>query len=128
MSDQSRWRTPPHVRAFIANELATARDADDPWTHLERAHIASQHWAWPHTRVHTAMLATAVQQRDPRETAGQLLRIAVGAPGSLLGRYPTGNCGRSTMDLTQTAPVADELADLLNTTTAAPATDRIDHR
>jgi hypothetical protein len=127
MSDQSRWRTPPHIRDFIANELATARDADDPWTHLERAHIASQHWAWPHTRVHTAMLATALKQRDPRGTVGQLLRIAVAAPGSLLGRYPIGNTGRATMALTQTAPIADELSDLLDATTAAPATHYIEN-
>ncbi len=120
MSDRSRRRIPPHVRAFITDELANARDADDPWAHLERAHIASQHWAWPHTRVHAVMLATALRQRDGRESVGQLIRIAVAAPGSLLGRYPTGNTGRSTMALTQTAPVADELADLLDTATLGP--------
>jgi len=37
MPDQSRWRTPPHINDFSNNELSDARNADDPWTHLERS-------------------------------------------------------------------------------------------
>lgn len=127
MPDRSRWRTPPHINDFITAELAVARNADDPWTHLERAHIASQRWAWPHTRVHAVMLTTAIRQRDPRETIGQLVRLTVAAPGSLTGRYPAGNTGRSTMALTHTAPIPDELDDLLERATAtAPAAGPVD--
>ncbi len=60
MHDRSRWRTPPHINDFIANELACARNANGPWN-LEGAHIASQPWAWPHTRVHAVMLTTAIR-------------------------------------------------------------------
>ncbi|MGA9278764.1 DUF3703 domain-containing protein, partial [Ilumatobacter sp.] len=77
MPDHSRSRTPTAVRDLIAAELQAARTTGDPWRHLERAHIVSQPWAWPHTRVHAAMLAVAIRQRDPREAFGQLVRLAV---------------------------------------------------
>lgn len=109
-----RWRTPHDVQAWISAELDTARHADDPWPHLERAHIVSQPWAWPHTRVHTMMLRVAVDGRDRREAIGQIVRLLVAGPGSLTGRYPTGNTGRTTMGLTQTAPVPAELSPLLD--------------
>lgn len=111
--DRSRGRIPSEVRALIASELAAARTAADPWPGLERAHIASQPWAWPHTRVHAAMLRTAWHQRDHHELVAQLVRLTVAAPGSLTGRYPPGNTGRSTMRLTETAPVPDDLSRLL---------------
>jgi len=119
MPDRSHWRPPPHINDFITAELTDARSADDPWSHLERAHIASHPWAWAHTRVHAVTLTTALRQRDQHETIGQLVRLIVAALGSLTGRYPTGNTGRSTMALTQTAPVPDELDNLLKHATAA---------
>jgi hypothetical protein len=113
MPDRPRRRTPSQIRELIAGELAAARTADDPWPALERAHIASQPWAWPHTRVHAAMLRATWRQRDRHELVAQLVRLTVAAPGSLTGRYPAGNTGRSTMRLTETAPVPDDLARLL---------------
>lgn len=108
-----RWRTPPEIRRWITDELASSRTATDPWPSLERAHIVSQPWPWPHTRVHAAMLCSALSQRDQREAIGQLVRIAVAGPGSLVDRYPPGNTGRTTMGLTETAPIPEDLADLL---------------
>lgn len=101
------------MSAWITVELAAARHADDPWPHLERAHIVCQTWAWPHTRVHATMLRVAVRHRDRREAVGQIVRLLVAGPGSLTGRYPTGNTGRATMGLTETAPIPSELAELL---------------
>lgn len=112
-SEPSRWRTPPDIRGLIAAEIAIARNSADPWPALERAHIASQPWAWAHTRVHAAMLRAAWHQRDRHELVGQLVRLAVAAHGSLAGRYPPGNSGRSTMGLTEPGPVPDDLAELL---------------
>ncbi len=79
---------------------------------MERSHIVSQPWAWQHTRIHAVMLTVAIRERDRHETIGQLIRLLVAAPGSLTGRYPAGNTGRSTMALMATAPVPDELAAL----------------
>lgn len=107
-------RLPADVREWLAAELAAARTAADPWPYLERAHIVSQPWAWPHTRVHLHMLKVAVRQRDQRELVGQIIRIVVAGPGSLTGRYPLGNTGRTTMGLAEVADVPDDLAWILH--------------
>lgn len=111
-------RMPSVLRAAYAHEMNAARTAADTtarWRHLERAHILSQPWPWPHTRNHVAMLALAVRQRDRREALGQVVRIIVAAPGSALGRYPEGNTGRARVGLTQPMPVPDDLAAVLET-------------
>ncbi|MFF0306161.1 DUF3703 domain-containing protein [Streptosporangium sp. NPDC004379] len=107
---------PARVRAAYRAEMRAARDAADPglrWRHLERAHILSQPWPWPHTRNHVAMFALAVVQRDRREALGQVIRVIVAAPGSALGRYPEGNTGRAGVGLTRPMPVPADLAELL---------------
>ena len=102
------------TREWFDRELAGAREATDPWPQLERAHIVSQPWAWPHTKVHWIMLTTSLRQRDPREALGQVIRIIVAGPGSLAGKYPIGNTGRTTMGLTEVAAVPDDLNALLD--------------
>lgn len=113
MADHSRWRTPADIAALIHDELTAARTSADPWPPLERAHLLSQPWAWPHTRVHLAMLRIAVTQRDRREFIGQVIRLAVAGPGSLASKYPSGNTGRTTMGLTETATLPDDIASIL---------------
>lgn len=76
--------------------------------------MLSQPWAWPHVKVHGAMLALAWRRHEGREIRGQLLRILVAGPGSLTGRYPEGNTGRASVPATQPMPVSDELRDLLD--------------
>ena len=117
MADYSRWRIPAEIGGLLDNELANARTSDDPWPALERSHLLSQPWAWPHIRVHLAMLRAAITQRDRREFIGQVLRLAVAGPGSVAGKYPAGNTGRTTMGLTETATLPDDIA-----TTLAPYT------
>ncbi|WP_331768223.1 DUF3703 domain-containing protein [Embleya sp. NBC_00896] len=107
---------PVAVRAALEAELAAARAAapgPQGWAHLERAHILSQPWAWPHVRVHAAMLARAARTRDVREAAGQFVRLVVAAPGSATGRYPVGNTGRANVPMTAPMPTPPDLADLL---------------
>ena len=107
------------IRKTINRKLTEAREArmfkdfDGCWTLLEDAHVLSQPWAWMHVRVHGSMFVAAVMQRDVREVRGQLSRIAVAGPGSLSGRYPTGNTGRASVPATQPMPIAGELAEVL---------------
>jgi hypothetical protein len=84
--------------------------AEERWHHLERAHIVSQPDPWLHTCNHAAMLALAVRQRDRREALGQVIRLIVAAPGSLVGRYPEGNTGRVSAGLMTPMPVPADLA------------------
>jgi hypothetical protein len=60
------------------------------------------------------MLRIAVTQRDRGEILGQIVRLAVAGPGSLAGRYPSGNTGRTTMRLTETAALPDNIAGVLD--------------
>lgn len=120
MPDTSRLRTPDAIAQLIDTALIGALTSDDPWPSLERAHIASQPWAWAHTRVHAAMLRVAWRQRDRRELLGQLIRIAVAGPGSLAGRYPPGNTGRTTMGITEHGSIPADLAGLLPTPNRHP--------
>jgi hypothetical protein len=113
MPDRSRLRTPADIAALVDRCIAEARHADDPWPALEQAHLLSQPWAWPHTRVHVAMLRQALRQRDRHETVGQMIRLIVAGPGSLAGKYPSGNTGRTTMGLTETAPLPPDVAATL---------------
>ncbi|WP_305094153.1 DUF3703 domain-containing protein [Prescottella sp. R16] len=105
------------ARIVYRNEMAAARAAVTPeerWRHLERAHIASQPSPWLHTCNHAAMLALALRQRDRREAVGQVVRIVVAAPGSLTGRYPDGNTGRTAAGLTTPMPIPGDLAAALS--------------
>ena len=107
------------IRTHINNCFVEAREARHQcdwiqcWSLLETAHILSQPWAWMHVRVHGSMFVTAILQRDVREVRGQLSRIAVAGPGSLSGRYPTGNTGRARVRATQPMPITGELAEVL---------------
>ena len=107
------------IRTHINNCFGEAREARHQrdwiqcWTLLETAHILSQPWAWMHVRVHGSMFVTAILQRDVREVRGQLSRIAVAGPGSLSGRYPTGNTGRARVPATQPMPIRSDLVEIL---------------
>lgn len=107
------------VRGQIATNLVEAaaarRDGDWQrcWTLLEDAHVLSQPWAWPHIRVHAAMLSAGWRAHDAREVRGQVLRLVVGGPASMVGRYPTGNTGRARVPATRPMPIRLELAELL---------------
>jgi hypothetical protein len=107
---------PHRARAAFEAELAAATTAATPaqrWTALERAHILSQPWPWPHTRAHAVMFAVAWREKDRREALGQVVRLLVAAPGSALGRYPEGNTGRATVPLTRPMPMPADLAAIL---------------
>ncbi|HMG45421.1 MAG TPA: DUF3703 domain-containing protein [Acidimicrobiales bacterium] len=104
---------PPTVHDALDRELVTAATAttgEDRWHALERAHILSQPWPWPHTVVHWHMLRLALGQRDRREALGQVVRLLVAAPGSASGRDHGGHVPPDTghmaftLEVPRTAP------------------------
>lgn len=106
-------RITTEARTLYQREMAAAKTApldDQRWRHLERAHILSQPHPWLHTRNHIAMLNLALRQHDRREAIGQVIRVIVAAPGSLTGRYPEGNTGRTSVGLTAPMPIPPDLA------------------
>jgi hypothetical protein len=106
-----KLRAPNPTRSMLDDELAAARHAfgsgHDGWRHLERAHVLSQPWAFDHVRVHAAMLRRGWHERDRVEVRGQLLRLVVAGPGSLVNRYPIGNNGRARVSATMPMPITD---------------------
>ncbi|WP_371676737.1 DUF3703 domain-containing protein [Streptomyces sp. NBC_01276] len=108
----------PAVRDAFEAELARARTASPDtaamWTALERAHIISQSWPWPHTRAHWHMFRLAVRCRDRGEAAGQVVRLLVAGVGSTTGRVPHGNTGRTRAGLFTPMPVPADIRALLD--------------
>ncbi|MFO0575856.1 MAG: DUF3703 domain-containing protein [Polyangia bacterium] len=111
--------------SYIRTELdgAAAAEAQGDlaraWRALERAHVLSQPFAWPHVRVHAAMLRLGWKRRDSREVVGQLVRLLVAAPGTWLGRAPRGNTGGADVGILQTLPIPADLQALLDEVKAA---------
>jgi len=89
-------------------------DFEAEWRHLERSHVLSQPMAGPHVRTHVAMLGFGLRHRDGREIFGQLLRLAVAAPGTWARRYPVGNTGGANVSALEPMPIPDDLQDVLS--------------
>jgi Protein of unknown function (DUF3703) len=110
-----------------AEERAQARSARDrgdlpgEWQHLERAHILSQPMVGAHLRTHIAMLGSAVRRCDAHEVRGQAFRLVVAGPGSLTGRYPTGNTGGANVSAFKAMPIPEDLRAALEDDRASPA-------
>ena len=108
------------LRRAFEQELASAREQERAgasraaWRHLERAHILSQAFAWPHVRVHGRMLGYGLRRLDAREVLGQLARVLVAAPGSWLGRAPLGNTGGADVGILTPLPIPADLQALLD--------------
>jgi hypothetical protein len=70
------------------------------------------------------MLRHALQLRDGREVAGQLLRLALVPAGHLLDRLPRGNTGRTTVPATlpmdMPPAISALIAEALRTTRRPP--------
>lgn len=117
--------TRAQLRAAWTDELDAARraraagDRTAEWTHLERAHILSQPMAGVHVRTHVAMFAAAARRHDLHELLGQVFRIVVAAPGSLTGKYPTGNTGGADVSAFAPMPIPSDLQPLLPDTVEA---------
>lgn len=105
-----------HIRSELDRAAAAEAQGDlaRAWRALERAHVLSQPFAWPHVRVHAAMLRSGWKRRDPREVVGQLVRLLVAAPGTWLGRAPRGNTGGANVGILQTLPIPEDLQALLD--------------
>ncbi len=115
----TRLTMPGALRVAYRTEIDAGRaaaDADDvtvAWAHLERAHVLAQPFPVAHIASHMAQLRLGWRTGDRIEVAGQLLRIVVAGPASIVGRVPVGNDGRARTPLRATATVPDDLAAIL---------------
>jgi hypothetical protein len=86
---------------------------DEAFGYFERAHIAGQPWVIPHLIAHWEMLRVGMVRRDPREVVGQIARLFLVGPGTLLGRLPEGNTGSARVNPFRPMPLDDEMRRLL---------------
>ncbi|MEO8023052.1 DUF3703 domain-containing protein [Polaromonas sp.] len=94
-------------------KTASAAETGERWAWLEAAHVVGQHDFTLHWVSHTAMLRFALYNGDPREAAGQLLRLTLVPLGHLLQRLPAGNSGRATVSAFAPMPVDERLRQLI---------------
>lgn len=94
-------------------KTASAAEPDARWAWLEAAHVVGQPNFGLHWQSHTAMLRFALRQRDLREAAGQLLRLALVPLGHFLQRLPAGNNGRATVSAFAPMPVHERSLRLI---------------
>ncbi|RZV43371.1 MAG: DUF3703 domain-containing protein [Acidimicrobiales bacterium] len=112
-------RAPTLIAEKIADLRAEAQglerdgNVEGAWSCLGDAHVLSQPWAEPHVRVHAWMLGLGWRTRSVREVVGQVARLLVAGPGSVTGRFPVGNSGRSNVSAFTPAPVRADFAALL---------------
>lgn len=108
------------IPALVAEELSVYRraraagDVAGAWVALERAHILGQMDWWLHSKVHFLMLLFGLTNGDWREVAGQAFRLVLAAPGSITGKAPLGNSGRSNISAFLPQPIAPDLLAKLN--------------
>lgn len=104
-------------KSYIA-ELEAARTAEwagdiqTAFTHLERAHILSQKFAFAHAATHLRMLRLGWQTRDVREVLGQFIRTIAALIFSRIW-VPVGNTGRANVSAFAPMPVPEDLAEVL---------------
>ena len=109
----------PQLRSAFEQEMLAAQAAyrrgewREAFRLLERAHILGQHHAIAHTRSHFWFLKTGWQRRDTWEIIGQLLRIAGGFFGSLMGKVPVGNSGGADVSAFAEMPIPEDLREVL---------------
>jgi len=84
------------------------------WSHLERAHILAQKKPLLHTVAHFKMLSLGIRQGDHREIFGQLHRLILAVPASLLGLLPTGNVGSSRVSPYLKMDIPQDLQEIIN--------------
>ncbi len=111
---QSRRRELVGLELERHDASAAVGDTGAAWWALERAHILSQPDLPLHMRVHWNMLGYAVRMGDLREIAGQTLRLALAPIGSLTGRIPVGNTGRSNVSAFEAMPIPADLRGAIN--------------
>lgn len=87
--------------------------ASDEWDHLERAHILGQFHASKHLRVHILMISYSIRHRLFNEFLGQIPRIILAVPGSVLKLAPKGNTGGADVGIFQPMKIPDDLQKIL---------------
>lgn len=99
------------LRSAIADgrQARKAGRLDEAFRCFERAHVIGQLWIGPHLASHWEMLRVGWIRTDLREIAGQIIRLALVIPGTVVGRLPEGNTGGANVSAFRPMPLDPEL-------------------
>jgi hypothetical protein len=116
-------RVAPYVVAELANakRASSVGDAQQEFSHLERAHVIGQESTYWHVKVHVLMLAWASRNRSVKEIVGQVFRIVGAATKTAFGLVPLGNTGGANVSPFRKMPIAPDLAALIQEVKATGA-------
>lgn len=108
-------RIAPYVESELedAKLVKVAGNAQQEFTHLERAHVLGQESTYWHVKVHVLMLAWAIRNHSVQEVLGQVFRVAGAATKTVFGLVPKGNTGGSNVSPFKRMPIEPELAMLI---------------
>lgn len=98
----------------IAKEAIKENNSDRAWYYLSRAHILGQFYTIPHLKTHYWMFILSVKTFNIKEIKGQITRLILAAPGSLLNKAPSGNTGLSNVGIFKPMPIPDDLQNILD--------------
>jgi hypothetical protein len=116
-------RIRPYVQIELDTSAAAEREGfrDLAFHHLERAHVLAQPATLLHVRVHWLMFRFALRQGLAGEAFGQMLRMLLAAPLTIIGALPTGNTGGSAVSGFMPMPVPADLQRVIDAAHAASA-------
>jgi hypothetical protein len=107
----------PWVEAELshARQRRSARNTQQEFAHLERAHVLGQDSTYWHVKVHLRMLSWAVRNHSIKEALGQVMRIIGAATMTAPGLVPQGNTGGANVSAFKKMTIAPELAAIIQT-------------
>lgn len=111
---------PIGLKAFYKNELNCYKTAlnkdhlDSAWYHIERAHIIGQRYPLEHTKTHWKMLSLGWKTNDLKEILGQVIRLLLGAPFSLINKIPVGNVGSSRVSMIKPQRIPEDILEVFS--------------
>lgn len=105
--------TEVNLRIERARQYDRASETESAWRQLEEAHILSQPWPAPHTKVHLHMFVMGFRHRSWSEVRGQSLRLLLAGLGSASGRIPVGNTGRAHVSAFAPMAIPPDLEELI---------------
>ncbi len=102
-----------------AEQRIAVGDLDRAFAYLERAHVLGQPFVGPHVRAHWLMFRIELRRGRGGAVVGQVLRILLGAIGSVIGVVPVGNTGGTNISMFQRLPVSPELQAIIDGTSSS---------
>lgn len=95
-------------------EALSNQSIKEGWTYLERAHVIGQFNWKKHFYVHILMIIYALRTKNIKEFMGQVPRLILTIPGSVLHKAPVGNVGTTRIGIFTTMPISDEIKKLID--------------